>query len=1048
MVEIVETATRTNPFPGLRSFEPDEDHLFFGRESRIDELLKKLRQSRFLSVVGASGSGKSSLIRSGLIPSLYSGVMTQAGSSWRVVLFRPGEDPIGHLAEALNEPGVLTDEEEPDETSRSLLEVTLRRSAMGLAECVRQARVPTHENILVVVDQFEELFRFKHSLKLRDSRDEAVAFVKLLLSAVHQKDLPIYVVITMRSDFIGKCTEFEGLAEAINDGLYLVPRMTRDERRDAIVGPVAVGGAEIAPRLVLRLLNDMGDDPDQLPILQHALMRTWDHWEEHHAEGEPIDLRHYEAIGTMKEALSQHAEEAFREQPSDRSRTIAEKMFKALTDRGTDARGVRNPRRLEEICELANASEDEVAEVIEVFRSSGRSFLMPPSPTPLKSSSIIDISHESLMRIWSRLIQWVDEEARSAQIYLRISKAAARFQEGKAGLFRDPELQLALNWREESTPNAVWAERYDVAFERAMLFLEHSRKQRDLEIEEKERQRKRQLQWAKRLAVILGSAALITLLFGLYAMTLKIEAEENFQEALRQQVIAEEQRQEAETQRERAVSEQQRAEQARATADEQRNLAEQQRQIAEEERLRAEQQEQEALRRKTQAEAAMALEAEARQESEQQRQIAIDEKNRADTMRVQAEQSEAEARRLRVLSVARELALTTPLLQDDEKELAALLAVQAFRLHERNGGDDADPDLFEALRSTLSELAPDQVINLRYHADAVRCLAPSPNGNELASGSDDGTIRMVDLNALDSEPTLLGAPGAEVRAVSWIDGGDHLVASSLDGSIRVWDATSKGTPPQILQGHLAGVTALAYQKQGAVLASGSLDGELRLWPLDQPGSSTAIQSTGNKRVRSVAFTDQDTLVAASAGEGILRWELGSSGRPSQLVAGQEVRSLAASPDGKVAAGTEEGPILLWTSGPDGEPTELPGHVSAVTSLSFGPRGQRLASSSLDGSVRLWELARTDSTPIELTGHSGWVWAVSFLNDGETLVSGGADRTVRIWPTRPQPLVEAICRQTTRNLTQNEWREFLPADIGYEVTCPEIGTAASTSNEER
>ena len=109
---MVETAVRTNPFPGLRSFEADEDHLFFGRESRIDEILTRLRRSRFLSVVGTSGSGKSSLIRSGLIPSLYSGLMTSAGSSWRVVVFRPGEDPVGHLAEALNQPEALGPEEE------------------------------------------------------------------------------------------------------------------------------------------------------------------------------------------------------------------------------------------------------------------------------------------------------------------------------------------------------------------------------------------------------------------------------------------------------------------------------------------------------------------------------------------------------------------------------------------------------------------------------------------------------------------------------------------------------------------------------------------------------------------------------------------------------------------------------------------------------------------------------------------------------------------------------------------------------------------------
>ena len=205
---------------------------------------------------------------------------------------------------------------------------------MGLVECIRQARIPAHENILIIADQFEELFRFKNSRQLRESHDDAIAFVKLLLNAVSQQQIPIYVVITMRSDFIGNCTEFEGLTEAINDGQYLVPRMDREERRSAITGPVAVGGAEISPRLILRLLNDVGDDPDQLPILQHAMMRTWEYWQENHAEGEPIDLNHYEAIGTMAEALSRHAEETY-----PRARDA-----RAQAHRREDVQGAHRPR--------------------------------------------------------------------------------------------------------------------------------------------------------------------------------------------------------------------------------------------------------------------------------------------------------------------------------------------------------------------------------------------------------------------------------------------------------------------------------------------------------------------------------------------------------------------------------------------------------------------------------------------------------------------------------------------------------------------------------
>jgi cell division protein FtsN len=1029
---MLETQLRSNPFPGLRSFEPDEDHLFFGRESRIDEILTRLRRSRFLSVVGTSGSGKSSLIRSGLIPSLHSGVMAKAGSAWRIAIFRPGENPIGNLAEALNSPDVVGPEEDAD-TNRSFLEVTLRRSAMGLVECIRQARIPKGENVLVLVDQFEELFRFKSSLQQRDSRDEAVSFVKLLLTAIAQQELPVYVVITMRSDFIGNCTEFEGLTEAINEGQYLVPRMTRDERRSAIVGPVAVGGAEITPRLVLRLLNDVGDDPDQLPILQHALMRTWDYWEAHHADGEPIDLRHYEAIGTMTEALSRHAEEAFLELETPERRTIAEKMFKALTDRGSDARGVRNPRRFDEICALTGAGAGDAEAVIEVFRKPGRSFLMPPASSPLRPSSIVDISHESLMRIWARLIQWVDEEARSAQVYLRISRTARRFQEGKVGLLRDPELQLDLNWREETQPNAMWAERYDPAFERAMLFLDQSKQQRDLDIAEKERQRRRQLEWARRLAIILGSAAIVTLVFGLYAMTLKIEAEDNFKEALRQKEIALAQQKEAEHQRSVADEQRGRAEDQRQRADKERDFAEEQKQIALE-------QEQEALRQKAQAEAARSLEAQARTEAESQRAFAVEQKDRAETLRVKAETSETETRRLRMLAVARGLALqTTRLAKDEQKELAALLAAQAFRLHEKNGGSPDDAQLFEALRAALTRLAPETAGVLRLHQDAVRTLALAPGGRLVASGSDDGSVRVFGLDAAEPGSRLVASLGSEVRAIAWVDGGKHLAAGTLDGRVFVLDASAEGERPAPVASAAPGLTALAYRADGDLLASASLNGEVTLWSPGASRTARSLQRAGEPRVAALAFTTDGRLVGASDAGGLVVWDPGRPDTaPRRLLERRKLRSLAVAPDGSIAAGTVEGPILVLTRGNEDSPVELAGHSSGVTGLRFGADGARLASSSLDGTVRLWDVRAPGREPIVLAGHSGWVWTVALSPDGTALLSGGADRTIRSWPTRAQPMLEGLCARVSRNLTPEEWSAFLPADIPWQPTCAVAG----------
>jgi uncharacterized RDD family membrane protein YckC/energy-coupling factor transporter ATP-binding protein EcfA2 len=472
-------AGRPNPFPGLRPFEFDENYLFFGRDGQTDKLLSRLRRHRFLAVLGTSGSGKSSLVRAGLLPDIHGGLMVVAGSSWRVALFKPGNDPIGNLAQALSEPETFASTKDGGAT-KPIIESTLRRSALGLIEVVRQERAGG--NLLIVADQFEEIFRFPQESTARHPDDEAAAFVKLLLEAAHQSDYPIYVVLTMRSDYLGDCARFGGLPEAINEGLYLVPRMTRDELREAITSPVAVGRGEIAPRLVNRLLNDVGDNPDQLPILQHALMRTWDFWAANHSDTEPIDLRHYEAIGGMSKAMSLQADEAYDELSEERGRFIAKNIFKALTDFGTDPHGIRRPRKLATLSEIVGTgSEEEVKAVIEVFREPSRSFLMPPAPAPLEPEKVIDISHESLMRVWERLRNWAEEEANSARWYRRLAEAAAREKMGKTRLWRDPDLQLALDWQEEQAPTPAWANLYGGDFKLTTAFLERSRAERDHE---------------------------------------------------------------------------------------------------------------------------------------------------------------------------------------------------------------------------------------------------------------------------------------------------------------------------------------------------------------------------------------------------------------------------------------------------------------------------------------------------------------------------------------------------------------------------------------
>jgi len=557
----------SNPFPGIRSYEPDEDELFFGREHRIKELIEKLSETRFLAIVGSSGCGKSSLIKAGLIPALLKHKVRQSQDTWKLILTHPGSDPIRNLAESILECfGHPVDPVQTEGIIRKLL-----ASPDSLPAVIRETAGNAQFSYFLVIDQFEELFRFRQNSPSENSGTEAALFVEMFLQATRQTDVQISVALSMRTDFIDDCTGYTRLNEAINRGYYLVPRMEDDEKRLAITGPLGVRGLKITDELVDRLLTDVGDDPDQLPIMQHALMRTFDYWSTYKIGDEPISLSHYEAIGTMKEALSVHCEEIYTELKQPYLQLIAEKTFKALTDFGTDSRGTRRPVKLSALCVLSESRKEDVITVIDQFRETGRAFLRPSYQVELEDDTTVDISHESIMRVWKRLRKWVDEERSSAQLYLRLSKSAELFQLGKTGLWINPELQLALQWREANKPNVTWAMRYDAAFDRAMEYLNYSQRQYLLEIERKESLQKRNLRQARSFAIILGAATLVSILFLIVSLNLRFKAEASRKDALEKQKLA--------------VTESKHAEEQRREALIQKRISEQQQQIAEQQKL-------------------------------------------------------------------------------------------------------------------------------------------------------------------------------------------------------------------------------------------------------------------------------------------------------------------------------------------------------------------------------------------------------------------------------------------------------------------------------
>ena len=527
-----------NPFPGLRPFGADEGHLFFGREEHTEALLGKLSIQRLIAVVGTSGSGKSSLVFAGILPRLRRGYRTRVHdgqgvvvrSSWRIAQMRPGDDPIGHLARALqvacqDEEALENAAAEPTEQrtaglegdeaelERSLLEAQLRRSQYGLVEACRGLQLSSEENLLLIVDQFEELFRFRALSQERGRlSDPATAFVQLLLRATEQVGIPIYVMLTMRSDFIGDCVQFTGLPEAINEGQYLLPLLNRDQRERVIRGPMAVSHAAIAPALVQRLLNDAGDMTDQLPVLQHALMRSFDLWRQEADPGDQLQLVHYQRSGAMANALSTHADEVLSEvraELGERGVEVAEGLFRALTERSDAGRGVRRPCRVAEVLAVADTDLPTLARVVSRFSGPGRGFVVvQPVAAPLGPDSVMDISHEALMRLWGRLRGWCDRELELAQRLGELRDAEQRYADGEAGLWRDPELSRAADWMARARPTAAQAKRYGIDLDKVRAFLDAS-----VVAQQQALQTERDARIVRRLrALFVGPRALLLLL--------------------------------------------------------------------------------------------------------------------------------------------------------------------------------------------------------------------------------------------------------------------------------------------------------------------------------------------------------------------------------------------------------------------------------------------------------------------------------------------------------------------------------------------------------
>jgi hypothetical protein len=513
------------PYPGLRAFTREESDLFFGREGSVDTMVDCLAANRFMAVLGPSGSGKSSLVRTGLLDALELGLLAGAGSHWKIADMHPGGQPIRKLAESLLSvrTGVVADEVDID-----LMTSFLRQGPRSVVEWARAGNIIDGFNLLILVDQFEELFRYADYAQ----REEAQAFAATLLEASASPDIPIYVVITMRSEYLGACASIEGLAERISTGLYLAPRMDRDECREAIEGPASVLGFKVENALVNRLLNDLasfapwqegeeGDlaaqlarQADQLPLMQHVLNRLWLRAAEDSA-GKAVDLTlgDYDQIGGLSGALDAHGAEIIASLGQERIGAI-ENVFRALVVGNSLATAVRRPCRMKELVDATGGRRDDVEAIVNAFRAQGCNFLRTSDASLDKDDVIVDISHESLIRQWTPLRQWLEKEARDGAEWRRLASAEERYRLKEGGLLTGLDYQSSSAWWAAVQPNAIWAQRNGGNFESVSAFLQASRAAEE-EYLHAEQQRQRR----ERSLLIAGVAALTVLVMVISALS-------------------------------------------------------------------------------------------------------------------------------------------------------------------------------------------------------------------------------------------------------------------------------------------------------------------------------------------------------------------------------------------------------------------------------------------------------------------------------------------------------------------------------------------------
>lgn len=465
------------PYPGLRPFDKNEWPIFFGRERMADAIVKALIEKHLLVVHGDSGCGKSSLIRAAVLPRLEQ-ENARAGLRWRTCMALPRETPLLNIAHAL---AALDGGDADDEQIISLRRL-LNFGQDAPAELARLLCTPPGDNVCILIDQFEELF----SQARRHGPEEAQLLTRFLIALYEHPPPGLYVVLTMRSEFLGACAHYPGFAEVVNATQYLLPRMEHCDLLRAICEPARLYDGDVSLDLAERLILDAGGGQDQLPLIQHGLMLLYNLNAVPTGDPPPVDnppwhlgLEHYHQESRLAGLLSAHADAVLIKAQSAYlapESLVIEDLFRALTDMNADGQAVRRPRTLKQLLAVTGARERELRGIVDTFRADGVSFLTPHGDMPLAMDDLIDISHEALIRCWHRIADradgWLMREFRDGLVWRSLLVEAESFEQDSSNVIAPAITDERQGWLPRH--NQAWAQRYGDGWERVRALLDAS----------------------------------------------------------------------------------------------------------------------------------------------------------------------------------------------------------------------------------------------------------------------------------------------------------------------------------------------------------------------------------------------------------------------------------------------------------------------------------------------------------------------------------------------------------------------------------------------